>query len=84
MSYRTDSDKMYNLESVKVMPEKMPFGVDTCIADGEVWLEVTLEAAADNSITLFQAWMGPHRTPSHAFTQDNRRRALRSICRSAP
>ena len=47
MSYRTDSDKMYNLESVKVMPEKMPFGVDTCIADGEVWLEATLEAAAD-------------------------------------
>ena len=38
---------MYNLESVEVMPEKMPFGVDTCIVDGEVWLEATLEAAAD-------------------------------------
>ena len=55
MSYRTDSDKMYNLESVEAMPEKMPFGVDICIADGEVWLEATLEAAADNSIALFQA-----------------------------
>ena len=43
----TPSDKMYNLESVEVMPEKMPFGVDTCIVDGEVWLEATLEAAAD-------------------------------------
>ena len=53
MSYRTDSDKMYNLESVEAMPEK--FGVDICIADGEVWLEATLEAAADNSISLFQA-----------------------------
>ena len=53
MSYRTDSDKMYNLESVQVMPEP---NMDTCIADGEVWLEATLEAAVDNSITLLQAW----------------------------
>ena len=52
IDYRQDSWKMHNLPVMQSIPpaEFLP----SCIGSGDAWLEETLEAAADNSITLLQ------------------------------
>jgi hypothetical protein len=52
IDYRRDSWKMHNLPVMQSIPpaEFLP----SCIGSGDAWLEETLEAAADNSITLLQ------------------------------
>ena len=73
IDYRRDSWKMHNLPVMQSIPpaEFLP----SCIGSGDAWLEETLEAAADNSITLLQVCgvADPGSAHAHARTRPRTR-----------